>query len=220
MYEKFSPDKILGDFRDRGLDPYMVYTINLATIRTDIEIALSGKVFHLISSTLANPSISVKFNDRNNGAIPFVLYQRIITPFEKIFITNTSQAGTITILVAQEFRDISQIDFFFNKLGPTGPTGPQGPTGPIGRTGATGPTGPIGRTGATGATGPTGPMGPSGGPPGPTGATGETGPSGPTGETGPSGSCGNYYYNSLSWQDYNGDWHYISVSNGYVDYLY
>jgi len=115
MYEKISPDKILEDFRARGIDPYRIYTIDLSIARSNIQIDLCGKVFHIISSTLASPLLYVKFNDNNNGAIPFCLYQRMITPFDKVFVTNDSQAGTITILVAQEFKDIAEMNFFFNK---------------------------------------------------------------------------------------------------------
>lgn len=124
MYEKVSPDKILEDLRVRGVRPYDTMELDLSVVRNDVEIDLSGKVFQVIYSTLTSPLLYVKFNDNVNGSIPCQLYQRIVTPFEKVFISNTSQAGTVIILTAQEYENISEVDFFFKKLATPAETDP------------------------------------------------------------------------------------------------
>lgn len=114
--ESYSIDKALNYLRDKYGKAYEVITINLATTRSNVLYNLRGKVFQIISSTgdVSTNTISVKFNDVTNDAIPFLVYSRFITPFDKVYITNLQQTGIITILTAQEVEDIAKMDFFFN----------------------------------------------------------------------------------------------------------
>jgi hypothetical protein len=81
--------------------------------------------------------------------------------------------GSLRVIDAQGGQSCgnSEVELWWNQVGPAGLQGETGPTGPQGETGPTGPEGPQGETGPQGPQGPQGPAGPPGadGAPGPAG---------------------------------------------------
>ena len=76
--------------------PYNRLNISLASAQTDEVLDMDGD-FIIVESL--NGSCSIKLNERSNNPIDLAIFKTIRSPFDRLYITNTAQAGKSLILM-------------------------------------------------------------------------------------------------------------------------
>ena len=96
--------------------PYLILNVDLAQLHTDLQLDIGGDLLKVISASDNDATFDVKLNFNGASSIPMFRYRRVESFFNKIFITNTAQAGkTIQLLIGvKQFFHVD--DFFFKPL--------------------------------------------------------------------------------------------------------
>jgi len=82
--------------------PYEIITLDLGVARTDEEIEIAGNYINVLGS---EGTLQIKLNNPTHDAISLPDVREIKAEFNKIYITNTAQAGkTATLLVGKDFE--------------------------------------------------------------------------------------------------------------------
>lgn len=105
MYPSDLP-KLLKDFDDAinyirksSIGTPKTAYIDLATAHTDLELNITGNFIYVWSVNNDTDVFSVKFNEQREPAIPLYLQTGWFTPFYRLFITNTAQAGGGALII-------------------------------------------------------------------------------------------------------------------------
>lgn len=101
-------------------EPYKTIEYNASVAQTGLGVAkdIAGGVFQIVQVLDAggaldpNAYIDVRFNSPQNSPIRFRLGYRVVTPFNRVWISNPAQAGVVfTMAAGLEFDNIFQFDF-------------------------------------------------------------------------------------------------------------
>lgn len=107
-------DQVMKAVKSSTLQLYNVIRIPLTGAQNDFELQQSGRFFYvyrIIDSTGADVSgtLNVKFNRNSERSIPVVAGQGVVTPFDRIFVTNAATAGAIAEIIISEDFDLFRI---------------------------------------------------------------------------------------------------------------
>ena len=118
-YSNLPQDALIAEVVKKINEPYKTYTFDTTVANVNpIEQGFKGGVFQIIDvrngAGVIDPDsyVDVRFNSPQASPIRFRLGYRIITPFERFWISNPAQNGIIfTIGMGLEFDNIFQFDF-------------------------------------------------------------------------------------------------------------
>lgn len=74
---------------------------NLAVARNDEKIGLNGLLFYVVDIP-AGVDASVRFDDLSNNQMPLVKGRQYKIGFDRLFLTNAAQSGTLSIIVSDD----------------------------------------------------------------------------------------------------------------------
>lgn len=97
------------ELKNQRLQLYDTLTFDLASARSDVELAFVGTYIYAIEVTGTDANIQVKFNESFRKAITLVKNRGLRIPFYRLFLSNVAQAGkSITLVVGSE-SDIFEV---------------------------------------------------------------------------------------------------------------
>lgn len=103
-------ERAIEFIKNSGAGIPRTFTIDLSIALLDQPYDLSGNLFYVLDAPDGDSYIEVRFNERNNSAIPLYHQIGLETPFKKLYITTPAgQSGTMTILTAVEAPDFMKV---------------------------------------------------------------------------------------------------------------
>jgi len=114
--DELSFESLLDSVRNKNLDPYYTFTLDLSIARDNILLPISGGVIQVVDETSRSMTATCSISlDSQHKKIPFYLGTRLVSPFTKLWFSNTAQAGKrFTLAIATEKENIFDLSFFLN----------------------------------------------------------------------------------------------------------
>ena len=90
-------------------NPYMVLRLDLSIARDNFQIPRAGDLVKVIQASASTVTLDIKFNSDTANVINLFPYRAVYSYYEKVFITNTVQAGAWVDIVfaVTEWFDIT-----------------------------------------------------------------------------------------------------------------
>jgi hypothetical protein len=114
--DSLSFEELISSVKNRKLDTYYTFTLDLATARDNILLPISGGLIQVVDETSRDLTATCQISlDAQHKKIPFYLGTRLVSTFSKLFFTNDAQAGKkFTFAIATEFKNLFDYSFFLS----------------------------------------------------------------------------------------------------------
>jgi len=100
---KFIGGVDFDELRAQRVKVYDTLTIDLATVRADQEMIISGNYIYALEATDITTTLQVKLNEIPRSLISLYKGRGVRAPFYRLYLTNAAQAGkTITLAIGIE----------------------------------------------------------------------------------------------------------------------
>jgi len=90
--------------RQTGAPLYRTLVFDLNTARSNVPFDLAGGYMEVIDATDSSAFMDVRFNEIQHDTVRVRNGDSVVTPFYRVFLTNTAQAKSITIAVSLSYE--------------------------------------------------------------------------------------------------------------------
>jgi len=113
-------EELIESVKTKTLDTYYTFTLDLSVARDNILFPIAGGLIQVINETSRDLDATCQVSlDSQDKKVPFYLGTRLVSPFTKLWFTNTAQAGKrFTFAIGTEHKNIFDFSFFLTAPDP------------------------------------------------------------------------------------------------------